>query len=144
MTCYRLARRKFADLSGAGAGFYGGRYNPPGIPAVYSSQSIALACLEVLVHIDKSEVPNDYVVMAIQFAGRKVYRAQTSLPDFGPFVATDFRNSNYYRPFLRVPSVIVPREYNYVLFPDAEGFSANVAWIEPLNFDRRLFALIGE
>ncbi len=33
---------------------YGGRFNPPGIPAVYTSQSIALALLEVLVHIDKA------------------------------------------------------------------------------------------
>jgi hypothetical protein len=42
--------------------------------AVYTSQSVALAVLEILVHIDKSEVPADYVVMAIRFSGRRVFR----------------------------------------------------------------------
>jgi RES domain-containing protein len=69
MTCYRVVRRKYANLAGEGAGLYGGRFNPPGIPAVYTSQSIALALLEVLVHLDKIEVPPDYVVMAIRIAG---------------------------------------------------------------------------
>ena len=54
MTRYRVVRRKYADLSGEGARLYGGRFNPPGIPAVYSSQNIALALLEILVHVDKS------------------------------------------------------------------------------------------
>jgi RES domain-containing protein len=47
MTCYRVVRRKYADLSGEGARLFGGRFNPPGIPAVYSSQNIALAVLEM-------------------------------------------------------------------------------------------------
>ena len=57
MISFRVVRRKYADLKGYGARLYGGRFNPPGIPAVYSSQSIALALLEVLVHLDKAEVP---------------------------------------------------------------------------------------
>jgi len=36
--------------------------------------------------------------------------------------------------------VIVPRERNYVLFPDAPGFQARIAWVEPLDLDRRLFS----
>ncbi len=48
MICYRVVRRKYDNLSGQGAKLFGGRFNPPGIPAVYSSQSIALAVLEVL------------------------------------------------------------------------------------------------
>ena len=59
MTCYRVVRRKYADLTGEGARLYGGRYNPPGIPAIYSSENIALALLEILVHVDKAEVPTD-------------------------------------------------------------------------------------
>ncbi len=77
--CFRVVRREYADLSGEGARLYGGRFNPPGIPAVYASQSIALAVLEILVHVDKSEVPNDYVVMAIRLAGRRVSRQPDSI-----------------------------------------------------------------
>ena len=74
MITYRISRRPYAGLTGEGARLYGGRFNPPGIPAVYTSQSIALAVLEILVHIDKSEVPADYVVMAIHFPGRRASR----------------------------------------------------------------------
>ncbi len=144
MTCYRVVRRKYADLTGQGARLYGGRFNPPGIPAVYSSQNIALALLEILVHVDKSEVPSDYIVMAIRFAGRSMSRRRsTDLPGIGHLTAIRFRTSAYYRPILRVPSVIVPREYNYVLFREADGFDAIIAWTEPLNFDSRLFSFAG-
>lgn len=142
MICYRVVRRKYADLRGDGARLYGGRFNLPGVPAVYTSQSIALALLEVLVHIDKSEVPRDYVVMAIQLEGRQVYRLRSGTPEIRQFASDRFKDSQYYRPILRVQSVIVPREYNYVLFPEANGFEANTVWIEDLNFDARLFALM--
>lgn len=144
MICYRVVRRKYAGLAGEGARLYGGRFNPPGIPAIYSSQNIALALLEVLVHIDKSEVPKDYVVMAIQFRGHAVYRPRkANVSDIGHLTAAQFRGSPYHRPMLRMRSVIVPREYNYVLFPEAYGFEATVEWREPLNFDSRLFAFTG-
>lgn len=80
MTSYRVARRKYADLRGEGARLYGGRCNPPGIAAIYSSENIALAVLEGLVHVDKSEVPSDYVVIAIRFAGRRVTRGRRAYP----------------------------------------------------------------
>lgn len=129
MTCFRIARRKYADLSGDGARVYGGRCNRPGVPAVYASQSIALAVLEVLVHLDKSEMPLDYVVMAIRFPGRSVTRLRSPVLGAGD------------RPVLRVPSVVIPREYNYVLFPGVAGFEAAIEWIETLDFDRRLLGM---
>jgi RES domain-containing protein len=61
-----MARRRYADLNGAGARLYGGRYNPIGVPAVYASGSISLAALEVLVHLAKSEIPDDYVALGIE------------------------------------------------------------------------------
>src|ERR1035438_4809132 len=94
MTSYRVVRRRYADLSGSGARLYGGRHNPPGIAAVYSSQSIALAVLEVLVHIDRSEVPQDYAVMAIEFKGLSVWRPRASIPAIGQFTAAGLRALN--------------------------------------------------
>jgi RES domain-containing protein len=139
-----VVRRRYAGLTGEGARLSGGRYNPPGIPAVYSSQSIALAVLEILVHIDRSEVPNDYVVMAIGFSGRKVLRRPgVNLMGANQLDPGRFHASFYHSPVLRVPSVIVPREYNFVLLPEAAGFAAKIEWIESLSFDRRLFSLVG-
>jgi len=39
------------DLSGKGAEATGGRWNRQGVPMIYASTSIALACLETLVHL---------------------------------------------------------------------------------------------
>jgi hypothetical protein len=98
--------------------------------------------LEILVHIDKSEVPADYVVMAIRFAGRRVFRRPVAnLIGVNHFTSARFRASFYRWPLLRVPSIIVPREYNFVLLPEANGFAATVEWTEPLSFDRRLLSL---
>jgi RES domain-containing protein len=144
MICYRVVRRKYANLSGEGARLYGGRFNPPGVPAVYSSQSIALALLELLVHIDKAEVPVDYIVMAIRFSAQNVSRPRSAKLTGAPLrTPTDFEAAFYNRPILRVPSVIVPREFNYVLFPEAAGFQASIEWIERLDFDSRLLASVG-
>ena len=98
--------------------------------------------LEILVHIDKSEVPADYVVMAIRFPGRPVYRRPAvNLAGANQFTIARFKASFYPWPVLRVPSVIVPREYNFVLLPEADGFAASVEWAEPLSFDSRLFSI---
>lgn len=143
-TCdpYRVVRHPYASLNGEGARRYGGRFNPPGILAVYTSQSIALALLEILVHLDKSEVPADCVVMAIRFPGRQVYRRPVAnLIGANQFTISRFKESFYRWPALRVPSVIVPREYNFILLPEAVGFAATVQWIELLSLDRRLFSL---
>jgi RES domain-containing protein len=59
MLVYRIASEPFAsDLSGEGARLFGGRWNPCGIPVLYTSESIALATLEVLVN-----VPSDYLCL---------------------------------------------------------------------------------
>jgi RES domain-containing protein len=126
-------------LSGEGARRVGGRFNPPGIAAVYTSESIALGILEVLVHLDRSELPSDYVVIAISFDGRKVGRSSLSAGLAKQHSPESYRWHFYNSPVHRVSSVLVPRESNYVLLPDATGFTAQVEWVEALRFDERLF-----
>lgn len=141
MITYRVVRRRYAGLSGEGARRYGGRFNPPGIPAIYTSESIALALLEVLVHVDKAEVPKDYVVMAIRFPSRNMLQNPgRNLIGAGQVTPDQFERRFYRRTVLRVPSIIVPREYNFILLPETARFVATVEWMEPLNFDRRLFS----
>jgi RES domain-containing protein len=127
-------------LSGEGARRVGGRFNPPGIAAVYTSESIALGILEVLVHLDRSELPSDYVVIAIGFDGRKAGRSALSADVANQHSPDSYRSHFYTSSVHRVSSVLVPRESNFVLLPDAPGFKAHVEWIEPLRFDERLFA----
>src|SRR4051812_20125146 len=51
MILYRFARSEFSkDLSGEGARRFGGRWNSAGNPVLYTSLSISLALLELLIH----------------------------------------------------------------------------------------------
>ena len=119
-----MARRKHADLTGDGARLYGGRYNPAGVPAVYASESVSLAAREVLVHLEKSEIPDDYVALGIELGRGQVQslsmevarRLEYSASDPGSSIEV-FQREFYPRPVLRVPSVVIPRERNYILLP---------------------------
>ena len=52
MIVYRLTSGDhIKDLSGTGAKLYGGRWNSAGLHAIYSTENISLAILEVLVHV---------------------------------------------------------------------------------------------
>ena len=53
------AKRSPGDYTGAMVA--GGRWNPIGIPMLYTAEHLSLACLEVLVHLDKGQLPRDYV-----------------------------------------------------------------------------------
>ena len=58
MKVYRLASPRHDPRLGWGAARWGGRWNSPGHTVVYMASSLALACLEVLVHIqDTTNMP---------------------------------------------------------------------------------------
>ena len=75
MRIYRMCREKRAKsleeaFDGAGASKVGGRWNPRGITAVYTSESISLALLEILVHADLEDLPDDLVCVSAQVPDR--------------------------------------------------------------------------
>jgi RES domain-containing protein len=51
ITIIRLCRSRYSPKDATGAKLYGGRWNSPGHEVLYASSTLALACLEVLVHI---------------------------------------------------------------------------------------------
>ena len=127
------------DLSGAGAKATGGRWNSPGVPVVYASQTRALACLETVVHLGAGGLPlNRYLVQldvpdAIWADARE--ETSASLPvgwDAEPagrasiaFGSAWIRASS--SALLIVPSVIVPEEFNVLInprHPDSAQISA--------------------
>ena len=52
-------------FDGQGAKLYGGRWNPVGISVVYMSSSLALATLELLVHLGVKASPKAHVAIAV-------------------------------------------------------------------------------
>jgi RES domain-containing protein len=66
MTVIRLCRSRYSPKDATGAKLYGGRWNSPGYEMLYASSTLALACLEVLVHIrNVGLIPIDYVYGSI-------------------------------------------------------------------------------
>lgn len=51
VTAYRLFRSRYEPWDTTGAMLRGGRWNSPGNGVIYTSATLSLACLEVLVHI---------------------------------------------------------------------------------------------
>jgi RES domain-containing protein len=53
-TVYRIQKRQHLNslLTGMGAQLYGGRWNPIGVPMVYTASTPELALLESLVHVE--------------------------------------------------------------------------------------------
>jgi RES domain-containing protein len=63
MLIWRLCRMPFAAeaFSGEGARRFGGRWNSRGVPMVYASSSLALAAIELFVHLEPGQAPDDLV-----------------------------------------------------------------------------------
>jgi len=145
MQVWRLCRRLHADLSGEGARRFGGPWNSPGNPLVYTAEHPALAALEVRVHLDLpfELLPADYVLMGIAIPDGLITDA------FDPVdsVATGNAWLADGKPAgLRVPSVLVPHAWNILLNPRNPAASeARIETIEPFGFDPRLWRpLAGE
>lgn len=120
------------DLGGKGAERSGGRWNRAGTPMVYASTSRALACLETLVHLARNPLPLNRSLVeitvsaaawsaAVEFdaaarIGWDVEPAGKVSLDWGTQWAASARTL-----LARVPSVIVPEEFNVLINPAHAG-----------------------
>lgn len=133
MQLFRIAKTQFiGDLSGTGSRLHGGRWNQKGTALIYASESRALAALEYLVHfpmalvptdlsILRIDVPDDTDVKTVQMASLpKDWRAYPPPQDL-PAIGTKWALSNETL-LLRVPSVVVDAEFNYLINPTHPEF----------------------
>ena len=149
MRVWRLTREAFVALDGEGARLYGGRWNLEGTAVVYTSSTLALAALELLVHVDPADVPDDLIAIVIELpddASRDVMSVG-ELPDdwnrVGDHPSCTARGERWARAgstlALFVPSVLVPEETNVLLNPaHAAMREVRVVTTRPFAFDRRL------
>jgi RES domain-containing protein len=152
MLVYRLAESLFADdLTGDGARLYGGRWNPKGIPLIYTAESVALAALEVLVRLTTPKLYSRVTYEIPDTASTEVLSLEELPPtwnlpypnvwllDFGKKWASERRSL-----VLKVPSAVVNGEgWNFLLNPlHPESATISILNIVPFFFDRRLMAKI--
>lgn len=149
-TAWRLTKTKFSgnSLSADGARLYGGRWNSPGIAVVYFAESISLAVLEVLVHLNAAKLVEAYSLTRIDFPDRLLgERIADALPstwaDFPASPEAQAVGDQWVESaeslLLRVPSVIVPLEHILVLNPNhPDRRHLSIAPPVPFRFDPRL------
>jgi RES domain-containing protein len=137
------------DMSGTGAKNTGGRWNSVGKAVIYSSESIALAVHETVVHTRSGGLPlNRYLVRLDVpddvWAARQVLAPPggwNALPAGMTSVqAGDSWLSRKVSALLVVPSVIVPEESNVLINPlhlDAARIAATVT--RKWRYDARYF-----
>ena len=131
---WRIVQAQVADraFNGEGARRYGGRWNSKGVAVVYTSGSISLAILEVVVHIPAYDLLEQYVFIPVEF-DRKLVRTlkpkdlpenwnRDPSPQANKQIGDSWVQSNQ-SAVLEVPSAIVPTEKNYLINPAHPDFS---------------------
>lgn len=115
---------------------------------VYLASSLALAALELLVHIDYSRALTQHVAIPVTFDASLVLRVRPSdlpadWPDIGGVPETQALGAAWVREassaLLAVPSAVVPHEVNYLLNPlHPQAGEVQAGSPEPFRYDPRL------
>jgi RES domain-containing protein len=151
MKLYRLSREMYANsLSGAGSAFKGARWNSVGVEIIYTAESRALAMAEVMVHLTAATVPDDYMMIVLSTpdtmameevsvsdlpSGWNVFPYLTVIQKIGD----SFVRENRFL-LLRVPSAVVPGDFNILINPHHADFRRiTIDGIEKFPFDTRIF-----
>ena len=142
------SRHAAAAFDGEGARLHGGRWNSPGTRVAYASDSIALAALEVLAHLQSTAVLQSYSLATIRFAEELVEVLDvTSLPKSWRRFPSPAENqaigdrwiAQRRSLILRVPSALIPTAANFLINPEHPAFSnAVIERPERFAFDPRL------
>jgi RES domain-containing protein len=151
MRIWRICRARFAGeaFSGQGARRFGGRWNSPGVPMVYSSSSLALAAMELFVHLEPNQQPDDLVsIAALLPEGEPAMRLEPSkLPsrwwsdNFKPLrVIGDKWIHENKSLAIEVPSAALRMEWNVLVNPQHPAITEiKIEKPQPFNFDARMF-----
>lgn len=158
------------DLSGEGAYLYGGRWNSKGTRMLYTAESMALAMLEALAHVTMVNQQRGYCRVVLEAPGLVGHQpgnlVETELqpapenwfkqidaddlpadfrsnpgPDALHEIGDEFIAEGKYLA-LKVPSVVVPDSFNYLLNPGHSLF-ANIIRVSssPVVFDQRIIRI---
>lgn len=142
MRLWRISN--FADLNGVGGITYNSRWSLSGRPVVYLADHPSTSLLEILVHIDRTDAPKSYQLLAVEcpddvnVTSPELSKGWEDNLALTQKLGTAFLDGGLHA-LLRVPSVIMPQAFNYLLNPthlDAAKLAIAQVWRYP--FDSRL------
>ncbi len=150
MHAWRIAKKQFAlDRPGSGARLAGGRWNSPGIAAVYAGMTPEIAAMEKLVHTGDI-LPSDLVLVRLDLPDvRNLYcshevedlpKGWDALPGSNAAVriGDNFVMDGNYLGMI-VPSSVLQEAKNIVLNPNHKAFTkVEITIIRAFEFDSRL------
>ena len=133
LTTWRIVEAKYKNkaLTGDGARLYGGRWNSKGIAVIYTAGSLALAFIEMVVNLPSPKLLEAYVRIPVYFTtdlvenlpSSKYPKNWSSRPIAPSTKAIGDRWVKQQRSaVLKVPSIVVPEEFNYLLNPAHPDF----------------------
>ena len=143
MRIWRISNH--VDLSGRGGTLVDGRWHVRGVPAVYCTDHPSTALLEILVHATRQTAPDYFRLIEIDIP-EEIEIAQPDLKEdwrsdleFTQRTGMAFLSAGLH-PLMKVPSVIVPRAFNYLLNP-RHADAARITIVDSYRypFDSRLF-----
>jgi len=150
LTAWRILEAKYKSkaFSGDGARLYGGRWNSRGVAVVYTAGSLALASIEIVVNLPSPKLLEAFIRIPVRFEPAQVESLPFSrLPKdwqsrpISPATKAigDMWVKQQRSAVLKVPSVVVPEEFNYLLNPAHPDFN-HIEFGRPVvyHFDPRL------
>lgn len=135
-------------LSGRGARLYGGRWNSKGKSVVYLSSNLGTATVEILVKLNNKSVLDQYhklmvtfdesLMLAIDEVDLPATWKDQNMTPITQAIGDDWVDKQESL-ILRVPSVAVPGEYNYLLNPEhPDRYRLGIGEISVYRMDERL------
>ena len=134
ITAWRIVSANYKDkaYTSDGARVHGGRWNSKGVALVYTAGSLALASIEMIVNLPAPKLLKKFVRISAQISPDFVAElSEADLPEdwnsrpISP--STRAIGDHWVRKrstaVLRVPSIVVPDEFNYLLNPSHPDFA---------------------
>ena len=150
MQVWRISAARFAAnaLSGLGAARAGARWNSRGTAIAYTADTVALAMLELLVHVDRSDVPVGMRLLSFDLPDDAITNLDPLPPSWRklPYsqqvraIGDEWARTNSGLA-LRAPSAVARGHTNLLINPAHQRFAEIKRLVnEPLAFDDRLFS----
>src|SRR5688572_17947996 len=149
MEVYHLGSKKFAtQMTGEGAKLHGGRWNSIGTACLYTAESIALCVLEYAANVSLTQMPPSLVITIYNLPDKswkeyllnelpKNWRDVPVPIETQEWGTREIQEAKFLA--LRVPSVIIPSEHNYILNPLHLDFKKiKIKGVQPFTFDSRI------
>lgn len=145
---YRIVQAEWAAsaMTGEGARLFGGRWNPPGVPAVYLADSRALAALEIIVNAPREVLPLAWRIFEVDVPDDLMETVKhDDLPNDWQALPSSSGARLHGARWLRtgalafkLPSAVIPEEFTLLLNPQhPDAGKLRISGPKEFRFDPR-------